>query len=241
MEFKIKLCGIVINICHRYGFIRSLCEEYAATDGENAAFSVTATNEEIDAEKGICTQSYPNGVYEATCIHRNIVCNLVKYGIILMHSAVVAVDGRAYVFMAKSGVGKTTHIRLWCEAFGDRAVVVNGDKPFFSFAGDTFTVHGSPWKGKEGLGVLTALPVEGICFLERGEVNSIAPATEAEVVDRLFHQVLLPKATADQNTFIKILNRVLEAVPFYRLKCNTDKAAAIVAYEGMRKDKGNEN
>ncbi len=241
MEFKIKLCGIVIKISHSYNYIHSICQEYLADDTEKVDFSVAASNDAIEAEKEICRKSFPTGVYEATCLHREIVRGLVKYGVILIHSAVVAVDGKAYVFMAKSGVGKTTHIRLWQEVFGDRAVIVNGDKPFFSFVEDKFTVHGSPWKGKEGLGKPLDLPVYGICFLERGLLNCITPATEAEVIEKIFHQVLLPQNAEEQKAFMEILNRILQKVPFYKLQCNTDKEAAVVAYNGMRKDEENEN
>ncbi len=240
MEFKVKICNIVINICHTHGYIRALCREYLADEGETADFCVSTTAEAIEAEKQMCAEgreAFSDGVFEATCLHREIVRGLVRYGVILMHSAVIAVDGRAYVFMAKSGVGKSTHIRLWREVFGERAVVVNGDKPFFSFVGDTFTVHGSPWKGKEGLGAPMSMPVGGICFLSRGEENAISPATEAEVVERLFHQVLLPKSAAELGTFMAILNRILKTVPFYKLKCNMAHEAALVAYEGMRKER----
>ncbi len=236
MEFKIKICNIVIGIKHSYEYIRSLCREYTVDDGEMAEFFVSADKAAIESEKLICPETYPDGVYEATCLHREIVRGLVKYGVMLMHSAVIAVDGRAYVFMAKSGVGKSTHISLWREVFGERAVVVNGDKPFFSFEDDVFTVHGSPWKGKEGLGEHISVPVSGICFLERGEVNSIVRATGSDTVGRIFHQILLPKSSEDLAVFMAMLDRVLRSVPFYILKCNMDREAAVVAYGAMRKD-----
>lgn len=237
MEFKIKICNIVINIRHSYDFIRKLCVDYMASKEARADFSVSTTKADIDEEKKMCAAIYPDGVYEATCLHREIVRGFVKYGVILMHSAVVAVDGKAYVFMAKSGVGKSTHIKLWREVFGEKAVVVNGDKPFFSFENGVFTAHGSPWRGKEGLGVPISVPVCGICFLSRGEVNTISAASQSETVDKLLQQVLLPKEREALAAFMEILNRVLESVPFYNLQCNMDKQAAIVAYDGMRKDK----
>ncbi len=236
MEFKIKICNIVIRIQHEHHYIRSLCREYLTADTADYAFSVSTTTAAIEAEKQLYKETYPIGVYEATCLHREIVKGLVPYGVILMHSAAIAVDGKAYVFMAKSGVGKSTHIRLWREVFGERALVVNGDKPFFSFEDDVFMVHGSPWKGKEGLGAPISMPVGGICFLERGEVNIIQPATEAEIIKKLFHQVLLPKNEPSLTSFMTLLNRILQTVPFYKLQCNMEKEAALVSYEGMRKE-----
>lgn len=236
MDFCIELGGVSVEIHHQYEYIRRLCHDYI-TD-RSPAFSVEASATQIEAEMQRSKGKFPREICESTCLHREIVKGLVKYGLILMHSAVVAVDGEAYVFMAKSGVGKSTHIRLWMEAFGERVVVVNGDKPMFSFAGDRLMAHGSPWRGKEGLGVRLSLPVKAICLLERGNVNTIVPASEKEVLSRIFHQVLLPVNTADLATFMGIVNRILREIPFFKLQCNMDMEAALVAYEGMRKDRG---
>ncbi len=234
MNFCIKLGGVSVEICHRYEYIKRLCRDYITEQAP--AFSAMVTDDQIEAEMRLTDNRFSNEICESTCLHREIVKGLVKYGVILMHSAVIAVDGIAYVFMAKSGVGKSTHIRLWQKLFGERAVIVNGDKPMFSFAGDTLMVHGSPWKGKEGLGSVMTVPVGGICLLERGEKNRIAPAKEAEVVDKIFHQVLLPTNTEELMLFMELMNRILKAVPFYRLQCNMETEAALVAYEGMRKE-----
>ncbi len=154
-----------------------------------------------------------------------------------VHSAAIAVDGKAYLFLAKSGVGKSTHIRLWQKAFGARAEVVNGDKPMLSLQGDTLTVHGSPWRGKEGLGAPISRPVSGICFLERGEENRIFPATKKEAVERVFHAVLLPKEPAGVASVMQMLDRILQTVPLYRLQCNMEPDAAFVSFEGMKEGK----
>ncbi len=236
MEFNIKICDIIIKIKHNFDAIKALCADYTVCDGETAAFCVSASAEELEAEKRVRDHAYSDAVCEATCIHRAITAELVKYGVILMHSAAVAVDGAAYVFMAKSGVGKTTHLRLWLEQFGEHAEVINGDKPYFSFLGEVLTVHGSPWRGKEGLGAPISAPVGGICFIERGEENIIEPASSEYVIGKIFHQVLLPKTAEDSAVFMAIINKIAGTVPFYRLRCNTKPEAALVAFEGMRKD-----
>lgn len=235
MNFNIELCGVVIEICHQYGYIEKICRDYITK--KIALFSVYASDEQIEAEMTLTEGQFSKEICESTCLHREIVKGLVKYGVILIHSAVIAVDGEAYVFLAKSGVGKSTHIRLWREVFGERAIIVNGDKPMFSFVGDILTVHGSPWKGKEHWGENISLPVKAFCLLERGNANEIHTVTKSEVLDKLFHQILLPKNTAELAVFMAILNRILNAVPFYKLKCNMEKQAALVSYEGMRKDK----
>ncbi len=234
MSFTIRLAGVAVEIHHRYKYVKKLCSEYAT--GASPVFSVSATEAQIENEMRMTRYCYPEDVCESTCIHRELVKGLVKHGVFLIHSAVVAVDGIAYVFMAKSGVGKSTHIRLWKEVFGERAVIVNGDKPLFSFEDNTLMVHGNPWQGKENDGKRISLPVGGLCFLEQGSENKIVPATDPEVADRIFHQVLLPEDGEDLAIFMAMLERVLQTVPFYKLKCTMDRFAAVCAYEGMRKD-----
>ena len=45
-----------------------------------------------------------------------------------MHGAVIRYKGKAYLFTAPSGTGKTTHIRQWLKK-AEGTFVVNGDKP----------------------------------------------------------------------------------------------------------------
>ena len=51
---------------------------------------------------------------------------LPKHGSYIGHAAVVEYDGLAYAFMAPSGTGKSTHIKLWIDTLGPAATVING-------------------------------------------------------------------------------------------------------------------
>ncbi len=232
MEFCVSLAGIPVRVVHKYEHIRALCEDYLTDD--EPLFTVSATDEEIDAEMSITNGEFPRDICEGTCIHRAATRALVKYGVMLIHSAVITVDGEAYVFMAKSGVGKSTHIRLWQKVFGDRAVVLNGDKPYFTFEDGVLTAHGTPWRGKEFLGCPMKAPVRGICILRRGIENQISPASSHDAVGQIFHQVLLPQDGAELASFMAMMDRIIKGVPIYNLYCNMDDDAASVAYNGMR-------
>ncbi len=236
MEFNIKIHDIVIKIEHNYNAVRRLCADYTVDSSQIADFTVSVSPDAISREKLVGDNACTDAICEATCIHREITKRLVKYGIILIHSAAVSVDGVGYVFLAKSGVGKSTHINLWCEQFGDRATVINGDKPYFSFVDGEFTVHGSPFRGKEGWGAPISVPVGGICFLERGEDNLIVQASADDIIGRLFHQVLIPQQSDELAVFMNVLNRAVDSVPFFKMQCNTHAEAALVAFEGMRKE-----
>lgn len=234
MSFEIKIGGVTIEIHHRYEYIKDLCKDYI-TDGK-ADFSVSVTDEQIQAEMAFMENQFTVPMCECTCLHREIVKGLLHYGQILIHSAVIAVDGTAYVFTARSGVGKSTHIRLWQEHFGENAVIVNGDKPMFSFDGDTLMVHGTPWRGKEQQGENITLPVGSICFIERGECNEVTKATSTDIINKLFHQVLIPDNAKDLDTFMNIIDKITNTIPFYNLKCNMEKEAAVICYNGIKRE-----
>lgn len=232
MEFCVSLAGVPVRVVHKYEHIRALCDGYL-TD-EEPILTVSATDEEIEAESAINNGEYPLAICEGTCIHRAATRALVKHGVMLIHSAVITVDGEAYVFMAKSGVGKSTHIQLWQKVFGDRAVVLNGDKPYFTYENGVLTAHGTPWRGKEFLGCNMKAPVRGMCLLHRGVNNEISPATSSDAVGHIFHQVLLPQDGADLASFMVMMDRIIKNVPIYNLYCNMDDDAARVAYNGMK-------
>ena len=148
--FCIKIADIPVGIDNRYPYVWNMCREFEVKN-VNPAFTVSVSEEEISEEQA-GELSYSRGYCESLCLYRKICCRLARYDAFLMHSAVIAVDGRAYVFTAPSGTGKTTHIRLWLELFGNRAQVINGDKPVFRFMDDVLYACGTPWRGKEWLG-----------------------------------------------------------------------------------------
>lgn len=239
--FKIKIANLVIGIENKYEYVRWLCREYE-TDTEKTDFCVSATEQEIAKEQKDRGEDgarlHSAGYCESICLYRSICLKLIDYDAFVMHSVALEMDGRAaYVFAAKSGVGKTTHVKLWLEEFGLRARVVNGDKPIYRFGkgSDGWKLYacGTPWCGKERLGSNIMSPVKAICFLERGTENRIRRLEEGEVIGRIFHQLLMPREETAMNHFLDMIDRMLATVDCYLLRCNMEKEAAWVAYEGM--------
>ncbi len=155
---------------------------------------------------------------------------------LLMHGAVVAVDGQAYLFTAKSGTGKTTHTRLWMQQFGDRAVMVNGDKPLLHVTNTGVTVYGTPWDGKEHLSTNMACPLRAVCILTRNEINHIECITKKEALPMLCQQIHRPEDPAALAKMLALVDRLGSSVPLYRLGCNMKPEAAQVAYHGMNQE-----
>lgn len=238
--FVIKLAEKRIRINNQYPFVERQCRclGYAVSEDE-VDFEVGVTNEEIAEEQAL--GSFSPGYCESICIYRKICEKMPSYGIFILHSAIVEVEGKAYAFAAKSGVGKSTHISLWLKAIPG-ARVLNGDKPLFRMEEDgSITVFGTPWQGKENWGYNGKVKLAALCFLERGETNAIRKATEDEVISRVIHQVLLRGSRELVNRQLALLDKLIHAVPYFILQCNISEEAALLAYRTMRRETKKEN
>ena len=92
-----------------------------------------------------------------------------------------------------------------------------------------------PWSGKEGWNTNTAVLLKGIVFLERGEKNTIEPVDFLSVLPRLLQQTYRPhEAEALQKT-MALIRELGMRMRFYRLHCNMEPEAALVAREGLRR------
>lgn len=235
--FKIKIADIVIEIDNKYKFVEKQCSDYSiecAGYDMHVCVSDEDINREREAEKETCDMEYSNGYLESLCIYRSICNRLPEYDAFLLHASVIECDGMAFAFSAPSGTGKSTHTKLWLDTFGDRARIINGDKPIMRFVNGYLYVYGTPWCGKEGYNINTSSPLKALCFINRGENNEIRRADIHEAVTRLFNQILLPKDGKNAFLLLGLLDRMMTEYPVYELYCNISKEAALVAYEGMK-------
>ena len=211
---------------------------------------ITITQSDIDFEReksaredvreGIHIRQFSDAYLETLAVYRKIADHLLSCDTLLFHGSVIAVDGEGYLFTAKSGTGKSTHTRLWREYFGERAVMVNDDKPLLHITDSGVTVYGTPWDGKHRLSTNTAVPLNGIFLLERDTTNHIELAAP-HVVYPLIVQQTNRSFTADgMKQTLSLIDHMLLVVPVYRLGCNMDIEAARVAYEGMNRLKKQE-
>ena len=232
--FIIKMAEIRIAIKNKYSYVYEQCRDYLAP-GDEYDIDVFATDEEIETEKKAVEIKVSDGYAESVCIYRNI-CNKLPQtsGAFLFHSALIEYEGRGYAFAAKSGTGKSTHISLWQRCFGNNVRIINGDKPIFRYTDGKFIAYGTPWCGKEGLSENASVPVCAICFIERGEKNSISQISPSDAVTKVFPQVLMPRDARSVDALFPLLDSMIKSIPCYLLKCNMDIEAALVAYNGMK-------
>ena len=232
---RLSIAGLAVEIRNRYGYLPALCEGYLAPADAAVDFSVCPSQEEIDAEGALSEPRLPDAYLESVVAYRAIAERLPMYGAMVFHGAVVVLDGRAYAFAARSGVGKTTHLRLWLEAFGARAYVLNGDKPVLLCKDGVVYVCATPWRGKENLGEGGMLPLRGIGFLHRGEKNEAYPIAAPDALTAFVKQVYMPKNADALLQTMALCDTVLSSVPLLSMHCNMELEAALVTEQGFRK------
>lgn len=230
---RYEFAGKTVEVNSLHEAVHRYCAAYR-TDAP-ADFSVTISQEDIEYERAREeTPGHADAYLEELAVYRKVSEKMPYYDTILFHGSVIAVDGAAYVFTAKSGTGKSTHTALWRRLFGDRAVMVNDDKPLLH-VGDVVTAYGTPYDGKHKLSNKIAVPIKAVCILERAEENSIVKITRSEAYPMLVQQAYRPMDIAAMQKTLSLIDKMADNVELYRLGCNMDPDAARVAYEGMNR------
>ena len=237
-DFKMQIAGHTARVCSIFESTPAFFHRYVTDAPED--FSITVTRADVDFERqahlqealeeGFRVRNFPDTFLERASIQRKFADRLFEKDILLLHGSTVAVDGCAYLFTAKSGTGKSTHTRLWRQLLGEKAVMVNDDKPFLKFTDGEVLACGSPWSGKHGLDTNICVPLKGICILERGSENRICPIPPEEAMPMLLRQSHCPPG-ADRSRLLEMLTR---QVPLWHMECTKDLSAAETAYNAMK-------
>ena len=199
---------------------------------EDIAFEQADLLEEAHRD-GFKPRIFTDPFLERAAIQRAFAEYLFDHSILLFHGSAIAVDGKGYLFTAHSGTGKSTHTRLWQQTFGDRAVMVNDDKPFLELRPDGIWLHGSPWSGKHGLDANICVPLQGLCILERGKENHIVPIDAEEALPMLRKQAYRPLAPEKEAVFLQLTEQLSRTASLWKMACNKESTAATVAYQAM--------
>jgi len=239
--FSMEIAGLVVKVQPLFETTREYCREYLSDGNPMLYISVQPDDlgfeqmmfEQEAIREGMKIRKFTGPFLERASIQRRVAETLLHRNTLLLHGSTVAVDGYAYLFTAPCGTGKSTHTRLWREAFGNRAIMVNDDKTFLRIDDGEVFAFGSPWSGKHGLHTNICLPLKGICILSRGIENEIMPMSSSEGYDFLYHQTFAPEDPEGQNQLSVLVNALVENVALWKMYCNKNPDAALTAYAAM--------
>ena len=237
-HFCVSIAGHAIGVDSMYSEVYMLCKEYLCENEPEIRISIN--EDDIAYERrgaDLNRHTYTEGYLETLAVYRKISMAILDFNIFLMHGAVIAYENDAYMFTAKSGTGKTTHIRKWLEKLPN-AYVVNGDKPLIKLTETEAIACGTPWCGKEGMGTNIMVPLRAIVLMERGEDNQISEITFTEAFAFLLQQTYQPDEAELLKKTIRLLSHLKGKMRYYRFICNNMKEDALsVAYNALTGDK----
>ncbi|MBQ9769696.1 MAG: hypothetical protein IJW27_05780 [Clostridia bacterium] len=220
-----KIADFKVTIKNRGGLIARLCEKYI-DDFSSPDFTVAVSDDDLLNEP---TPSPTKAYLESIAACRKLAYMLPAKDAFLLHAATFEIKGRGIAFLAKSGTGKSTHMLLWKELFGEELRVVNGDKPIVRLKDDTPFAYGTPWCGKEGLSENRGIPLTDICFIVRSDKNETVALSPEEAVNRLFSQVIIPSGSENILKIMELLDKTIKKCRLWEIRCNTDLDAAKIS------------
>ncbi len=245
-RFYMRLADKTFAVSANYVETKGFCRNFLIEEPEQADFEVIVTKEEIEKfrsvleKNGIPTFSEKYG--EIITLQQLVNEKLSFYHTVTFHCSAIAVDGEVYIFTAPSGTGKSTHARLWRELLGERAFMVNDDKPMMHLNEDgSVTVYGTPWQGKHSLGANIALPLKAVCIISQAEENKISKVSTKDSFQTIFLQTFLKTNLREMEAeAMKQILEVMEGIancPIWHLECNISREAAKLSYETMSGEK----
>ena len=229
-----------IRISSIYDKVHSYCREYATDAFAAPDISVSIAASDIDYERKKTTLPSTDADLEILAVYRKIAEEMPYHGTFLFHASCICVNGEGVLFTAPSGTGKSTHARLWREYLGDRAFMVNDDKPLIHVGRETVKVYGTPYNGKHRLGRNVSVPLKAIAIIERAEENrtvKLEPKEYSKYYPRLLQQMYRCVDVVAFSEALELLDTMLKRVPVYVICCNMEPEAAEVAYETIFREK----
>lgn len=155
-------------------------------------------------------------------------------GTLLTHASSVIYEGRSYLFLGKSGTGKSTHSRMWQSAL-EGVVLMNDDHPVLRVGEDGIvTAYGSPWSGKTPCYKNISAPLGGIIRISRAlynKANRLMPIQAYASLMTSCSGMTWDKELADGKH--DTLQAIVSRTPCWVMECLPDEDAAKVCMEAV--------
>lgn len=231
-----RIAGMNIAVEPRYEYTKKHLADYAVDDTDYELL-INITDEMIDYEQSLNVKIHGEKLGDAGCesiaVLRVLCDYIIRRGGFFLHCSCLKYRGKAIIFTAPSGTGKSTHAALWKQHFGDAVEIINDDKPLVREDADGFTIYGTPWRGKHGRGTNTSAPIGAVFFLAQAPENSVEPVDSITALSLLMQQTVIPRGREDTAALVDMLGRLIESVPMHRLYCNISDEAVTTALSAL--------
>lgn len=243
--FRIRLADKLIDIHPIYDCAREFCHNYIVEKtSERPDLDLYISYDDILGERirdikvkswdGSIPDDYPDSYLELLAIYRKVAEYMLDNNILLMHGSVIAYKGQGVLFIADSGVGKSTHSANWISTFKQDVVLINDDKPLVKIGEDEIRIYGTPWSGKRGLNTNTSAPLKLIYKLDRGEETRVSDLSKDDILKILIKQSFISDKQSRILLTLGLIDKLMKQVPVKELECTIDESSSYVACQGLR-------
>lgn len=157
------------------------------------------------------------------------------YQTLMVHASVVSYDGAGYMFLGRSGTGKSTHSRLWLENIAG-AGLLNDDNPVVRFIDGQAVVYGTPWSGKTPCYKNQSIPLKAIVRLSQAPHNRIQRLPALRAFASLMPSCSCMRWDSEEISQLhKTVEKVIGVVPCYHLECLPDADAALLCHSTVKR------
>ncbi|MFV0483268.1 MAG: hypothetical protein ACK5MG_04130 [Bacteroidales bacterium] len=185
--------------------------------------------------------SLPSDEQEAVFCLNN--CLMLLYAIasagldtLLIHASVIKKENKGFVFLGKSGTGKSTHSRLWID-YIDSSELLNDDNPVIRIIDGRAYVFGSPWSGKTACYKNISVPLAGVVKLSQAPENLIKRLSALRAYATLLPACSNMSWEDDIATGIHLtLETLARSVACYQLDCLPDRDAAMLCASNLQNE-----
>ena len=187
-------------------------------------FNLSADRRQVTSDLTL-TQSYESQ-FLAYFLRTSYGMAAAYHDTIKIHASVIEKDGRALIFMGKSGTGKSTHSQNWLK-FLPGCSLLNDDEPIVRVLNDgSVRVYGAPWSGSTPCYRNASAEVAAFVRLYQSQENKLTPLKGVQAFASLFQSVaVLRSDNENKDLIVTIVSDVLEQAPIYRLDNRPDREA----------------
>lgn len=227
-SFTIEVAGIPIEINCNSAKIKEYCKNFIVE--RSPEITVCSSEKEVNEffNLGEGSRDY----CEMLSVFKSVAEKLPLTDRFVLHGAGIKYKNDGIIFLASSGVGKTTHINLWKKYLGAKAEIINGDKPVLKVEGDLTYFYDTPWRGKEGYGNKGNAKLKAFCVIKRANENKITALTPEQALKELVNRLYLPENEVAVQKTLSFLEKLVY-IPFFQLECNMEKQAFITAFNKL--------
>ena len=157
------------------------------------------------------------------------------YDTMMVHASVIANNEGGYMFLGRSGTGKSTHSRLWLNYIAG-SDLLNDDNPVIRVVDGKAIVYGTPWSGKTPCYKNQQVELKAVVRLSQAPYNKIARLMPLQAFASLMPACSCKRWDSESTVALhKAVEKAISIVPCYHLECLPDEAAAVLCHSTVSK------